>query len=52
MKSATHNALDRSALNCRWARSNGHGPFHAGAREHCPDAKISVDPFHVVALAS
>jgi len=26
--------------------------FHAGAREHCPNAKVSVDPFHVVALAN
>jgi transposase len=26
--------------------------YHAGAREHCPKAKVSVDPFHVVALAN
>jgi len=25
--------------------------YQAGAREHCPNAKISFDPFHVVALA-
>lgn len=26
--------------------------YQAGAREHCPKAKISFDPFHVVALAN
>ncbi len=26
--------------------------FHAGARTHCPNATVSVDPFHVVALAN
>ncbi|ODT97475.1 MAG: transposase [Rhodanobacter sp. SCN 67-45] len=26
--------------------------YQAGAREHCPDAAISFDPFHVVALAN
>lgn len=26
--------------------------YQAGTREHCPNAKISFDPFHVVALAN
>ena len=26
--------------------------YQAGAREHCPNAKVSFDPFHVVALAN
>ncbi len=26
--------------------------YQAGARKHCPNAKISFDPFHVVALAN
>lgn len=26
--------------------------FHADARQHCPNATVSVDPFHVVALAN
>lgn len=27
-------------------------PYQAGTRKHCPNAKISFDPFHVVALAN
>ncbi len=26
--------------------------YQAGAREHCPNAAVSFDPFHVVALAN
>ena len=26
--------------------------YQAGARDHCPQARVSFDPFHVVALAS
>lgn len=26
-------------------------PYQAGARQHCPNAKLCFDPFHVVALA-
>lgn len=26
--------------------------YQAGARDHCPNAKVSFDPFHVVALAN
>lgn len=26
--------------------------YQAGTRKHCPNAKVSVDPFHVVALAN
>lgn len=26
--------------------------YQAGTREHCPNAKVSFDPFHVVALAN
>ncbi len=25
--------------------------YQAGTREHCPNAVVSFDPFHVVALA-